>query len=705
MVIEFAKGVALLLTLSLSHGFVIRRWRHGEPEGQVISGLLFGAICVLGMSFPLEVRPGVIFDARSVILSMAGLFGGPVVAAVAAAISAGYRIWIGGGGAVVGVGVIVSSALLGVAYRYARARHGVRVNLINLVVFGAIVQGISTLWFLELPVEVRGRVIDSIILPFLATFIPATALFGLLLRDIETRLRMEADLIAGGERYKALYNRSPVMMHSLDRHGVVVGVNDFWLQTLGYRRDDVIGRAATDFMVPESRDAALRDVTPKLLATGEVRNVPCRFMACDGGAVDVLLDASAERNTRGEVVGSRVVMANVTEKRAQAEALNRAQKMEAVGQLTGGLAHDFNNLLTVVLGNAELVGIAVGDDPRIRRYLARLQAAAERGRSLIVRLLAFSRRQPLSARPTDVNALVRGLSDMMRTSLGEAITVKFELDHGAWPALVDGSQLEHALINLVLNARDAMKDGGTLVLRSENMTLGAGDALRFHELSAGDYLRVTVSDTGTGMPPDVVEHAFEPFFTTKEVGQGSGLGLSMVYGFVRQTGGQIVLASAPGRGTEVSIYLPRATAAAAPAHASDPAGVGVSGGGESILLVEDDDAVRELPVAVLTEAGYRVTAVRDGRAALAALAGGAHVDLLFTDMVLPGGMNGEEVARAARRLQPGLRVLFTTGYAEDDIEGLSSAELLRKPYARATMLAKIRALLEQATPARGANAS
>jgi signal transduction histidine kinase len=380
------------------------------------------------------------------------------------------------------------------------------------------------------------------------------------------------------------------------------------------------------------------------------------------------------------------------------EALRQAQKMEAVGQLTGGIAHDFNNLLTVVVGNLDIAERALANSniPKAQRNIASAFLGAQRAASLTHRLLAFSRRQPLQPQVVDLNALVAGMSDLFKRTLGESIRVETILAEDLWNTRADPNQLESALLNLVINARDAMPAGGRLTIRTANRTLDEDYAAAHAEVVPGDYVLVSVSDTGTGMPSEVLERAFEPFFTTKDIGQGTGLGLSMIYGFVRQSGGHVKIESEPGRGTEVKIYLARTLARAVPqAPNGQPAPRATSG--ETILVVEDDANVRAYSTESLRSLGYRVVEAQDAPTALKQLDAHPDIRLLFTDVGLPG-LNGRELADEARLRRPGLPVLFTSGYTHDAVimsgaqgEGV---QLLTKPFTVEQLASRIRQAIE-----------
>jgi signal transduction histidine kinase len=408
-----------------------------------------------------------------------------------------------------------------------------------------------------------------------------------------------------------------------------------------------------------------------------------------------------ERTAALEQANAGLVAAADDRERTEAK-LRQSQKMEAVGRLTGGVAHDFNNLLTIVLGNLALVRRRLGQaDERALRALDHADEGARRGAELTQRLLAFSRQQPLAPQPVDVNRLVAGMSELLARTLGEDIHVETVLAGGLWRAHADPNQLENALLNLAVNARDAMPRGGKLTIETANSLLDEAYAATRDDLRAGQYVMVSVSDTGTGMSAEVAARAFEPFFTTKPAGKGTGLGLSHVYGFARQSGGHAAIYSEPGQGSTIKIYLPRLTEAAAEPAPAAPALAAkdnaAQGNGETILVAEDEALVREFAVAVLEEEGWRVLAAEDGPGTLALLEAEPNVALLFTDVVLVGPMNGRELADAAVAMRPGLPVLFTTGYTRNAIihhgrldEGVN---FLGKPYAARTLADRVTALL------------
>jgi PAS domain S-box-containing protein len=385
--------------------------------------------------------------------------------------------------------------------------------------------------------------------------------------------------------------------------------------------------------------------------------------------------------------------------RLNEEALRQSQKMEAIGQLTGGVAHDFNNLLQVIVGNLETIQRTLpAEQGRLQRAARQAMSGAQRAAALTQRLLAFSRRQPLDPKPIDVNVLVNGMSDMIHRTLGEIISVETVLGAGLWRVEADPNELESAILNLAVNARDAMPNGGRLTLETGNAHIDDAYVATHRELVPGQYVAVSVSDTGVGMDEKVIAQAFEPFFTTKPVGKGTGLGLSQVYGFVKQSGGHVKIYSEVGQGTTVKIYLPRLADTALPEDSSDRQPYPEAAAEETILVLEDDEDVRSYSVDILRELGYRVVEAHDGPAALRLLEQNPRVDLLFTDVVLPGGMTGAQVAAQARATRPNLKVLFTTGYARNAIihHGRldKGVQLITKPFSFEDLAAKVRDILD-----------
>lgn len=476
--------------------------------------------------------------------------------------------------------------------------------------------------------------------------------------------------------------------------GYLVQVNPAWQRLLGWSEEELLTRPFINFVARADHDETVK-VIGRLSDGKTVAGFVDHVLAKDGSERAIMWTAVPE-------IGSSlfyIIGRDLTEQHATEEALRQAQKMQAVGQLTGGLAHDFNNLLTGVMGNLELLQLrlAAGRIEDLDRFVLAAQGAGRRAAALTQRLLAFSRRQTLDPRPADVNRLVAGMEDLIRRTIGPANELEVVGAGGLWTANIDAGQLENAILNLCINARDAMPDGGRITIETANKWLD-DRAARSRDLEPGQYLSVCVTDTGTGMDAETARRAFDPFFTTKPIGQGTGLGLSMIYGFAQQSGGQVRIYSEPGRGTTVCVYLPRHIGETPDEAEEQRRIVAAEASGGTILVVDDEATVRHLIDEVLDEAGFTVINAADGAAGLKVLQSGAPVDLLITDVGLPGGMNGRQVADAARQLRPGLKVLFITGYAENAAVGNGhlehGMELLTKPFSIDALTSKVADMID-----------
>ena len=497
---------------------------------------------------------------------------------------------------------------------------------------------------------------------------------------------------------KAIFDNSPdwltLFRATAEGRFVYEDLNRATEEGYGLPRDRVIGRPLEEILGVEQAQLPLR-LMRACIATGEnQRYTARRIMADVTRTIDVMFVRVPEKDQ-----GDYLIMAtarDITAREEMEQQLRQAQKMEAFGHLTGGVAHDFNNLLTAIIGNIELLQPRIARDRAATRHLAAAQRAAEHGAKLTEQLLAFSRRQRLQPRATDLNAVVRGMREMLSRTIGAPIEVRTDLSADLWPALVDPTQIEIAILNLAINSRDAMPLGGTLCIETRNLH-GAADGAPI-ELGDADCVRLTVRDTGTGMSEEVLRSAVEPFFTTKEPGKGSGLGLSQVYGMVRQSNGSLHIASRLGAGTSVHLYLPRAAANTAVADSlrDERPSPEISG---RILVVDDDPAVRDITAQMLRQTGYEVVEAESGHAALAALARGENYDLLVIDVAMPG-LNGVETLRRARQQRPALRALYITGYA--DIAGaelqIGGEPLLKKPFRLSDLTAAVRSTLNYASP-------
>jgi PAS domain S-box-containing protein len=527
-------------------------------------------------------------------------------------------------------------------------------------------------------------------------------------RDLSERRAAQEALRQSEDRFRLLVQSvTDYAIYMLDTDGIVSSWNAGAERAKGYAADEIIGQHFSRFYGDEDRQQGLPQQALRTAREQGRFNAEGWRYRKDGTRFWASVVIDPVRDPAGTLIGYAKVTRDLSERREAQIALEKAQqaffqaqKMEAVGQLTGGLAHDFNNLLTGISGSLELLQarVAQGKFDQIDRYASAAQGAAKRAAALTHRLLAFSRRQTLDSKPTDVNRLVRNMEDLLRRTIGPAAHLEVVEAAGLWNTTIDQNQLENAILNLCINARDAMPDGGRITVETANKWLDQRTGEE-RDLVPGQYISVCVSDTGAGMTPDVIERAFEPFFTTKPIGQGTGLGLSMVYGFVRQSGGQVRIYSEVGQGTTMCLYLPR--------HYEVPADESVelpvarreaTGSGEIILVIDDEPTVRMLITEVVEQLGYSSIEVADGPTGLKVLQSSTRIDLLVTDVGLPGGINGRQVADAARLLRPRLKVLFITGYAENAAIGNGhldpGMQVLTKPFALDALAQRMRSMLD-----------
>jgi PAS domain S-box-containing protein len=511
-------------------------------------------------------------------------------------------------------------------------------------------------------------------------------------RDIGESKRTQQALTQEIEERRRIFETSQDLILVTDTNGNFVQVSPSSMTILGYEPAEMIGHSAVEFIHPEDLDST-REEMRSARRGRHMRNFETRYVHKDGHEVALTwMGVWSEPVRRHFFVGR-----DVTEKRAAEAQFRQAQKMEAVGQLTGGIAHDFNNILTVITGTIGILTEAVADRPQLVAIAKMIDEAAERGADLTKHLLAFARKQPLQPREVDVNALIVEAAKLLRPTLGEQVQIEPLLAPDAWTALVDPSQLTTAILNLALNARDAMPAGGKLVLETNNIFLDEGYASMHSEVTVGNYVMIAVSDTGSGIPARNLEKVFDPFFTTKEVGKGTGLGLSMVFGFVKQSNGHIKIYSEEGHGTAVKIYLPRATGldqTVAEIQASSR----IEGGNEVVLVVEDDALVRRYVITQIASLGYTTLQASNAAEALDVIGRTAKIDLLFTDVIMSGSMNGRQLVDEALKRRPSLKTLYTSGYTENAIvhHGRldSGVLLLAKPYRQSDLARMLRMALD-----------
>jgi PAS domain S-box-containing protein len=538
--------------------------------------------------------------------------------------------------------------------------------------------------------------------------------FAKITRDLTERRATETKLRESEEQFRLLVQSvTDYAIFMLDVNGRVASWNAGAQRIKGYAPEEIIGRHFSDFYTEADRAAGLPRVGLETATRNGRWEHEGQRIRKDGTAfwAHVVIDAIRDD---GKLVGFAKVTRDITERREAEAALQaaqatmiRSQKLEAIGQLTGGVAHDFNNLLQVISGNLQLLSKDIAGNVRAEMRVQNALGSVARGSKLASQLLAFARRQPLEPRVVNVGRLIKGMDEMLRRALGGEIEVETVVAGGLWNSLIDPDQLENAVLNLAINARDAMNGEGRLTIEASNAFLDDEYVRQHDELSAGQYVMIAVTDTGTGIPPDILERVYEPFFTTKAEDKGTGLGLAMVYGFLKQSGGHVKIYSEVGAGTTVKLYFPRQMASEdtlAEATSSE-----VKGGEETILVVEDDDDVREVAVSMLTELGYRVVKARDAASALVVVDSGIPIDLIFTDVMMPGTLRSPDLARKAKERLPNIAVLFTSGYTQNAIVHGGrldpGVELLAKPYTREALARKIRHVLANQAQKRVAQGS
>ncbi len=532
--------------------------------------------------------------------------------------------------------------------------------------------------------------------------------FAKVTRDMTEQHAMQQAALESERRFRLLVQGvTDYAIYMLSPDGYVTNWNIGAERIKGYTEDEIIGQHFSRFYTQEDVDTGLPwKALDKARREGRYEAEGWRRRK-DGKAFWAGVVVDAIHDDTGALIGFAKITRDLTERREaqlqlelSREQLFQSQKMEAVGQLTGGLAHDFNNMLTGIIGSLELLRtrLAQGRIGDLERYITTAEGAASRATRLTHRLLAFARRQTLDPKPTNANKLIANMEDLIQRTVGPEITIETVLGIGLWQTLCDPNQLENAILNLCINARDAMPDGGRLTIETANTWVDERGA-RARDMQAGQYVAICVSDTGTGMPPEVIARAFDPFYTTKPTGQGTGLGLSMIYGFAKQSGGQVRLYSEVGAGTTARIYLPSHRGPAQEEEAPPQLEQALRAqAGETVLIVDDEPSVRMLVTEILEDLGYGAIEAADGGSGLKVLQSDIRIDLLITDVGLPGGMNGRQMADAAREKRPKLKVLFITGYAENAAIGNgfldAGMHVVTKPFAMEKLASKVKAIIE-----------
>lgn len=641
-----------------------------------------------------EPEAGIKFDSRSILLAGSGLYFGATPTAIAMAITGGFAWWQGGPGAPAGTAIILVSGLIGLLWRGFRLKKLADLSWGELYLFGLAVHAVILNTFYMMPVNEALDVLIKTWIPVIVIYPFLTMLFGRMMalrlqRERDTRIVRESE-----ERYRGLFENNHAVMLLLDpADGQILDANHAAAAFYGYPREELCRRRAFDLMAASDTHP---DEAPKLMLPSRPGKPVTERHKARGQTRDVEI-YSAAIALDGRHLHYAIVH-DITEQKRMEDQLHQAQKMEAVGWLAGGIAHDYNNKLQAVLGFAEMAEKEAFGRPRLRGYLGEIRKAARHSAQLTLQLMAFARKQTLLPEVLNMNQTIVHMLKMIKNMVGEDIEVVWKPGYDLWNVMTDPSQIDRVLVNLALNARDAMPDVGTITIETANVTLDAAKAGSFPDVIPGDYVMISISDTGAGMNKEQLQHIFEPFYTTKEVGRGTGLGLASVYGVVKQNKGFIDVTSKPGAGTSFMIYLPRSLEKILENKFDRPVTPSIRGK-ETVLLVEDEKLVLELIQETLRDAGYFVLAAGDPKLALQmAEQHQDHIDLLVTDVVMPG-MNGRALYDALSAKRPGMKVLYMSGYTANanisrGVLDSENVNYLQKPFSISSISAKVREVLD-----------
>lgn len=699
--LDLILNLTLLVALSIVSNFIERRWSRQSLAGVLLQGGLFGGAAVLGMLRPFILGPGLIFDGRSIMVSLGALFFGPWTAAVAAAMTVTCRLALGGVGTLTGSLVILSSAVIGLLGHFYIKPSIRPPSAQSLYVFGLIVHLAMIALMFTLPGGMGLEVVKRIGFPVLLLYPLATILAGKILSDQVQALQLTEALRASEEKYRLMVETAMEGIWVMDRDHLTVYVNQAMADMLGYAPSEVLGKRVEDFSFPE--DLPEHEERMKKRHAGEDQVYECRLKRKNGSQVWVRVSARSLKDAEGVFAGSYAMLTNLTEtkkaeeeQRKLQEQLNQVQKMESIGRLAGGVAHDFNNILAIIMGHTEMAMLRLNQSDPIFSDLEEIQKAAERSAKLTRQLLAFARKQIVAPKVLDLNETVESMLNMLRRLIGEDIDLDWLPGENLWAVKTDPSQIDQILANLAVNARDAIKGVGKITIETRNVRFDGAVCPQHLDIIPGDYVQLSVSDNGSGMDKDTLSKLFEPFFTTKGVGQGTGLGLATVYGIVKQNNGFIDVYSEVGHGATFRIYLPRYTADIEH-HEIDELQRPAGRGKETILLVEDEPVILEMVTRMLESHGYNVLAAGSPKEAL--YIAGTHeseIHLLITDVIMPS-MNGRDLAANLAQLYPKLKCLFMSGYTSDIIAnhgGLDDeSNFLQKPFSMGDLMCKVREVL------------
>lgn len=689
--VDLIYNLALLVALSVVSGFIGQRWKY-ELRGELLQGLVFGSAAVIGMLRPLVLAPGLIFDGRSVMISLCGLFFGPAAVVVAAGMALLCRILQGGMGSIMGVSVILSSALVGLIFHFRQIRRGVEVSALQLLGFGMIVHIVMVLLIFTLPEHVVLSTLKRVGLPVLLTYPLATVLVGKILSDHLARDRSRKEMELERERFRTLVNNAPFGMVLIGKNSRFLLINPKFRELFGYDDTDVPdGREWFRKAFPDpgyrSNVIATWIADEKNAGLGEERS-RIFTVTCKNGEKKAISFIPVAL-TNGDQL---MTMVDITRDMELEERFRQTERLESVGRLAAGVAHDLNNMLSPILGNAELMLLDLDTATKHYRQIQDIKQAAEHSRDLIRQLLAFGRKQMLEMRVLDLRQVVGDMEKLIQRMIRENIKMDTILCPESCLVSADAGQIGQILMNLCVNAQDAMPDGGTLTIEVMHAPSDEWDFGTSAGANPGNYVTLAVSDTGCGMDKETQQHIFEPFFTTKKE-SGTGLGLATVYGIVKQHGGNIWVYSEQGKRTTFKVQLPAVHTEIAAAERSFQTEKDLRGS-ETILVVEDNEMTRKVTESILERLGYTVLSAAGGNNALNFLLQYAGpVDLLLTDVIMPD-MDGKALFGKISRIRPGIRVLFMSGYTQNVIahhgvldDGVS---FIQKPFSIQALAVKVR---------------
>jgi|GEM_PF-3713145 len=713
MVIALIHNLAFLVALVVAYQFIFGRWNGRGWPSQVLSGVLFGTVAMVSMASPFVFQEGILIDGRSIVLSVAGFFGGPVVAVVAAMIAASYRFALGGAGMPVGVAVVIASSAIGVIFYYMRRRHPPLVDHFRLWIFGMIVHLVVVAILFLVP-QVGPELVRTAGLQVLVLFPVATWLLSRFFLEQEQRAETERSFRESERRLATLMSNLPGMVYRSrnDEHRTQEFVSEGCRELTGYTVEEFLvggeGRLAS-LLHPDDLRRVLQETE---IAVREKRSflLQYRIVTADGTVKNVEERGRPVLNASGQVAALEGFILDITEREKAAQErirledeLRQALKMEAVGRLAGGVAHDFNNMLSIINGYTDLALMECGPNATVREYLSAVKQAGNHSADLTRQLLTFARKQPIHPEVVDLNAALAVRLDMLKRVIGEEVRLVWQPGKAVGAILIDPMQLDQVLINLVINARDAMDAGGTVTIKTDPFHWENTSPLPplVEDMAPGRYAALSIEDNGRGIPEDILPHIFEPFFTTRTTGEGTGLGLATVYGVLSQNNARVAVKSTPRVGTEFRIFFPSAEGAETPAPMAAPLQEMPTPARKIILLVEDEASVLRLARLILEKLGYTVFAASGpGEAQKLAADRRDEIDLLVTDIIMPE-MNGYELWRRLNNVRP-LRCLFLSGYTADIIHQrgllIEKMHFLEKPFTTEMFATKVREALDDPPP-------